>query len=63
MSKDTWKLVEERCVLKVKLEAVKTRKQKLAATNMYNKKNRGEETLQEGQLRGGELMKLHKKQR
>ena len=39
MSEDTWKLVEERRALKAKLEAAKTRKQKLAATNMYNKKN------------------------
>ena len=39
MSKDTWKLVEERLALKAKLEAAKTTKQKLAATNMYNKKN------------------------
>ena len=39
MSEDTWKLVEERLALKAKLEAAKTTKQKLAATNMYNKKN------------------------
>ena len=39
MGEDTWKLVEERRALKAKLEAANTRKQKLAATIMYNKKN------------------------
>ena len=39
MSEDTsWKLVEGRRARTAKLEAAKTRKQKLAATNMYNKK-------------------------
>ena len=33
MSEDTWKLVEERRALKAKVEAAKTRRQKLAATN------------------------------
>ena len=36
---DTWKHVEERSALRAKLEASKTRKQRLAAANMYNKKN------------------------
>ena len=39
MTKDIWKLVEESRALKAKLVAAKTRKQKLAATIMYNKKN------------------------
>lgn len=34
MREDTWKLVEERRALKVKVGAAKTRKQKLAATNL-----------------------------
>ena len=38
-SEDTWKHDEERRALKAKLEAAKTRKQNLAASNMYNKKN------------------------
>ena len=40
MSENTWELVEERRALKEKLEAAKTRKQKLAATctNMHSKK-------------------------
>ena len=39
MSEDTWKLVDERRARTAKQEAAKTRKLKLAATNMYNKKN------------------------
>ena len=39
MSENTWKLVEERRVLKAKLEATKTREQKLAAVGRYNEKN------------------------
>ena len=40
MSENTWELIEERRALKEKLEAAKTRQQKLAATytNMYSKK-------------------------
>lgn len=38
-SEDIWKYDEERCVLKVKLEVVKIRKQNLVVLNMYNKKN------------------------
>ena len=38
MSEDTWKLVEERRARTAKLAAAKTRKQNLAATNMYKKK-------------------------
>ena len=37
ISEDTWKRVKERHALKAKLEAAKTRKQRLAATNIYNK--------------------------
>ena len=39
MSENTWRLVEERRVLKAKLEAAKTRQQKLAALEGYNEKN------------------------
>ena len=39
MSKNTWRLVEERRVLKAKLEAAKTRQQKSAAVKRYNEKN------------------------
>ena len=39
MSENTWRLVEERRVLKVKLEAAKARQQKLAAVGRYNEKN------------------------
>ena len=39
MSENTWRLVEERRVLEVKLEAAKTRQQKLAAVGRYNEKN------------------------
>ena len=39
MSENTWRLVEERRVLKAKLEATKTRQQKLAAVGRYNEKN------------------------
>ena len=39
MSENTWRLVEERRVLKAKLEAVKTRHQKSAAVKRYNEKN------------------------
>ena len=39
MSEDTGKLVDERRAVKANLEAAKTRKQKLDATDMYNKKN------------------------
>ena len=38
MNEDTWKLVEERRALKAKVEAAKTRKHKLVATNIYYKK-------------------------
>ena len=39
MSENTWRLVEERRVLKAKLEAAKTRQQKSAAVKRYNEKN------------------------
>ena len=39
MSENTWRLVEERHVLKAMLEATKTRQQKLAAVERYNEKN------------------------
>ena len=39
MSEDTWKIVEERRDLKAKMEAAKTRNQKLATTHAYNMKN------------------------
>ena len=39
MSENTWRLVEERRVLKAMLETAKTRQQKLAAVERYNKKN------------------------
>ena len=39
MSEDTWKHVEKRRALKGKLGTAKSRKQKMAAANMYNKKN------------------------
>ena len=39
MSEDTWKIVEERRELKAKMEAAKTRNQKLATTHAYNMKN------------------------
>lgn len=37
MSEDTWKHVEKRRALKGKLGTAKSRKQKMAAANMYNK--------------------------
>ena len=39
MSEDTCKPVEKRRAVKTKQEATKTREQKLAAANMYNKEN------------------------
>ena len=39
MSENTWRLIEERRVLKAKLEAAKTRQQKLATMERYNEKN------------------------
>ena len=39
MSENTWRLVKERRVLKAKLEAAKTRQQKLAAVGRCNEKN------------------------
>ena len=39
MSEDTWEIVEERRELKAKMEAAKTRNQKLATTHAYNMKN------------------------
>ena len=39
MSEDTWEIVEERRKLKAKMEAAKTRNQKLATTHAYNMKN------------------------
>ena len=39
MSENTWRLVGERRVLKAKLEATKTRQQKLAAVKRYSEKN------------------------
>ena len=39
MSDDTWKGVEGRRALKAKQEAAMTRKQMLAATNVYSKTN------------------------
>ena len=39
MSENTWRLVEQRRVLKAKLEAAKTRQQKLAAVGRNNEKN------------------------
>ena len=39
MSENTWRLVEERRMLQAKLEAAKTRQQKLATVKRYNEKN------------------------
>ena len=39
MSENTWRLVEERRVLKAMLETAKTRQQKFAAVERYNEKN------------------------
>ena len=39
MSENTWRLVEERCVLKAMLETAKTRQQRLAAVERYKEKN------------------------
>ena len=39
ISENTWRLVEERRVVKAKLEAAKTRQQKLATVERYNEKN------------------------
>ena len=36
----TWKLVKERCKLKARMEAAKSRNQKLASALVYNLKNR-----------------------
>ena len=39
MGETTWRLVEKRRMLKSKLEAAKTRQQKLATETRYNEKN------------------------
>ena len=39
ISENTWRLVEEKRVVKAKLEAAKTRQQKLATVERYNEKN------------------------